>query len=114
MIRGRNLVIPKTNIKIRSPEQCKQANCERLDNDIGPLQQSSSTKDREGQMETNKPAEEVTKEGKTKEDLEEKTFAAINGYLTASANEGRYPSMYSKDQKRELRRKAKRFARNVQ
>ena len=42
-------------------------------------------------METNKPAEEVTKEGKTKEDLEEKTFAAINGYLTASANEGRYP-----------------------
>ena len=69
--------------------------------------------DREGQMETNKPAE-VAKEEKTKEDLEEETFAAINGYLTASANEERYPSTYSKDQKRELRRKAKRFARNVQ
>ena len=66
--------------------------------------------DREGQMETNKLAEEVTKVEKTKEDLEEETFAAINGYLTASANEERYPSTYSKDQKRELRRKAKRFA----
>ena len=38
--------------------------------------------DREGQMETNKPAEGVTKEEKIKKDLEEETFTAIHGYLT--------------------------------
>ena len=46
---------------------------------LGPLQLSSSTMDHEGQMETNNQAG-VTKEEKTKGDLEEEeeTFAAIH------------------------------------
>ena len=42
-------------------------------------------------------------EDKTKEELEEETFAAVHSYLTARDNEERYPLSYSKDQKRELR-----------
>ena len=59
---------------------------------LGPLQLSSSTMDHEGQMETNNQAG-VTKEEKTKGDLEEeKTFAAIHGYLTyINSNKNIFP-----------------------
>ena len=68
--------------------------------------------DSEEQSESTESLEGAVQKDKTKEELEEETFAAVHSYLTASDNEERYPLSYSKDQKRELRRKAKRFVNN--